>query len=87
MSFSSGHAPFIYQGRNWGKDIPEENGLCSNLGGKQKTDSSLPAPWPQALVFRDARLRLELAQHRLVGTLGQGQRHCSVYEKTLESFP
>lgn len=39
QSFSSGQASLIYHGRHWGKDLPKETGLCSDLGGKPKTDS------------------------------------------------
>lgn len=35
-SFSSGRVACIYRGRNWGKDLPERNGLCSNRGGKRR---------------------------------------------------
>lgn len=59
-----------------GKDPSEENSLCSNLGGKLKTDSSLPVPWPQALLLWNARFP---GTNPLLKRLGQGWRHHSVY--------
>lgn len=77
QSLPAGYAPFIHHGRNWGKDLPEENGLCSDLGGEQgrQFPLSAAASGPRALSCPPSS-RTRAASSR---SLGQGRRYRHVY--------